>query len=346
MSDDHRILYLCRREVEAICKELDLVAIVAEALAAHAAGDVVLPAEAYLSWTNARGETARSLNMPGSLGPPLNVAGTKVINANPANPARRIARASGLTLLFDPLTARINCVLEAAFVSAMRTASVTALAADLLGNGQIEILGILGAGALANAHLKLLPRRLNNLQRTKIFDLQPERALELAQEIAPELAGRRISLDVVSSAELAVRDADLVVALTTTTEAYIRYQWLAPGTVAVNISLDDFEPEVILRADRLIVDDWELIAADDKRLLGRMYRQGLVVGPRATGDSEMARRVDAELGEVIRHPERGRLSADDIILVNPFGLSIEDISVAAHAFEWASARGVGTYLEV
>src|SRR5205823_1253008 len=128
---DDTLLYLNRREVEQACAQLDPVAVVSRALALHSCGEAVVPDEAYLAWTNPHGEGARSLNMPGWVGGSTAVAGTKIINGNAANSARGLPRASGLTLLFDPTTARISCVLEAAYVSSLRTASVTALSAEL-----------------------------------------------------------------------------------------------------------------------------------------------------------------------------------------------------------------------
>src|SRR5438270_14032756 len=83
------ILYLSRSDVERACAELDSVALVAEALALHAQKETVLPDEAYLAWTNQSGEAARSLNMPGALLATMGAVGTKIINANPANPRHR-----------------------------------------------------------------------------------------------------------------------------------------------------------------------------------------------------------------------------------------------------------------
>ena len=91
-------------------------------------------------------------------------------------------------------------------------------------------------------------------------------------------------LEVAPSAEGAIRPAQLIVPVTTTTTGYIALDWLQPGAILVNVSLDDPLPEVALRADRLFVDDWPLVRADSRRLLGRMYRAGQIEGPDAPAE--------------------------------------------------------------
>jgi N-[(2S)-2-amino-2-carboxyethyl]-L-glutamate dehydrogenase len=341
---DDAILYLNRREVEQACAQIDPVAVVSCALALHSRGEALVPDEAYLAWTNQLGEGARSLNMPGWLGGSISMAGTKIINGNPANSTRGLPRASGLTLLFDPTTARISCVLEAAYVSSLRTASVTALSADLFRGPTVESLAVIGAGALAAAHLALLPGRLPGLRNVRLYDLDRERAGALLRQFGDELAARDVCMTLTDSAEEAIRPAQLIVPVTTTTTGYIPMAWLQPGAILVNISLDDPLPEVALEAGKLFVDDWHLCKTDSRRLLGRLYREGLIDGP-GTSSGGRARPVDAQIGEVVLGSHPGRGSDDEVILVNPFGLSIEDVALAAEVYQSARRMGLGSQLE-
>lgn len=316
------ILYLAGHEVELALGEVDPVAAVADVLAAHARSETILPAEAYLGWERG-GEALRSLCMPGVVD---SSPGVKIINANPANPTRGLPRASGLTLLFDPQTARPICIMEGARISCLRTAAVTAIAAELLAAGRVERLALIGAGALSRCHLDLLARRLPALREVRVYDLDRERAAALRVDAH--------SLVICDSAEQAICGAELIVPLTTTTTGYIRYEWLQPGALLVNVSLDDPLPEVVVRADKLFVDDRGLVAADGRRLLGRMLRDGSI------RDSD----VDGELGELLIGARPGRTEPDDIILVNPFGLAIADLAIARQVYRRARGLGLGTPL--
>jgi N-[(2S)-2-amino-2-carboxyethyl]-L-glutamate dehydrogenase len=340
---DERILYLTGSEVSAACGQLDVVAAVCAALALHAHRETVLPSEAYLAWRNHRGEGVRSLSMPGYVGGAVGVAGTKIINGNPENVGRGVPRASGLTLLFDVETGRCRCVMEGARISALRTAAVTALAAELLQGNRVEKLAVIGAGAVGRVHLDLLPGRLAGLHEVHLYDLDRSRAAAVEREYRDRLAERGISLEVTSTARAAIADAGLVVPVTTTTTGYIARDWLAAGALVVHVSLDDLLPEVVLAADQVLVDDWGLVRDDQRRLLGRMYRDGLLAGP---DEAALGRkRVRCELGDVIVGRQPGRTSPGELILVNPFGLAIEDLALAAGVDEAARRLGLGTWLD-
>ena len=340
---DEPLLYLPRREVELLCREIDSVRVMREVFQMHGAGQTILPEEAYLSWRNRDAEQVRSLNMPGYLGGSWLVAGTKIINGNGANPQRGMPRASGMTLLFDETSARIVCMMEGAYISSLRTASVSVLAMELFQSSAVERIAVIGAGELARAHLELVSERVPLLREIALFDLKEERVDALRERMEALLRARGVVLRSAGSAEDAIRGAQVVIAVTTTTCGYISYEWLQPGALLVNVSLDDPLPEVVVKADQVIVDDWSLVKADARRLLGRMYRAGTLVGPEAViGEG---RRVDAQLGEIVRGEKAGRRDEREIIMVNPFGLSLEDLALAAEVYRVACERSLGIWLE-
>jgi ornithine cyclodeaminase len=338
-----QLLYLPGENVREICKGIDSVALIRDVLYQHGSGNTILPDEAYLLWKTAQRETVRSLSMPAYVGGTFDAAGTKIINSNVRNSARGLPRASGLTVLFDPSTGEVICVMEGAHISAMRTASTTFLSVGLLTGPPIRDMAVIGAGVIGATHIELGVKRLPSLERVILFDINQSRADELARQLQVSVK-KTIRIEVVDSALKAIRGADVVVPATTVTDGYIPYDWLKPGAIVVNVSLDDLLPDAILKANLLFVDDWNLVRADSRRLLGRMYREGLLVGPKEHPQAGGVRRVDGELGDLVlaRHP--GRNSIEDVIVVNPFGLGIEDVAFAARVFEIAKAKGIGTYL--
>lgn len=342
-NKENGILYLSRHDVEIACSKIDSVAVIRQVFAMHGACQTVLPDEAYLGWSNEQGEFVRSLNMPGYIGGSMQTAGTKIINSNIANPKRGLPRASGLTLLYEPTTVQVLSIMEAAYISSLRTASVTVLAAELLRGVEIENVAIIGAGVLAQAHIELLVARWPRLRRISLFDLDEQRIHALQERLGTLLAHKQVDVQITTSAEEAIRGAQVVIPVTTTTSGYIQFAWLQPGTVLVNVSLDDALPEVALNADKIIVDDWKLVKNDQHRLLGRMYRAGQIAGP----DEPVLpgqRRVDAQLGEIVTGEKVGRSHENEIILVNPFGLAIEDVALATHIYHVARDLHIGMFL--
>jgi ornithine cyclodeaminase len=283
--------------------------------------------------------------MPGLVRDAHDIAGTKIINANPRNPDDGIPRASGLTLLFDPTTGKIICAMEAAHISAIRTASVSVLSMRLLHAKEMTTLCVLGAGVIGRAHVRLFAACFPSIRNIYLYDANRNRALALARAIQRR-RGNGIRVDVTASPQMAVASSQAIVASTTTTKGYIHFDWLTPGTTLLNVSLDDALPDVLLRAHLLVVDDWNLIRNDSRRLLGRMYQSGLVVGPDhcqpAVGSR--IRKVDIELGALVGCPGKGRKKDTDVVVVNPFGLSIEDIVIAWAVYRRALKTDLGVRL--
>jgi ornithine cyclodeaminase len=345
------LLYLPRADVVRACEGIDVVEVVTAAMRQHADGATLLPDEAYLGWQTPDGAAARSLAMPGGIGVDGDlVLGLKIINASLANPARGLARAEGLILLFDPHTARPRVMMEAAHISALRTAALTASTARRLGVAGLRRAAVVGCGALARAHLLLLPRALPALDHVALYDLDPGRRGRLADDLRAEF-GDRLAVVECGDVRDCVRGAGLVVTVTTATEGYIGLDWLAPGAVVAHVSLDDVLPEVVERADLLVVDDWDLISQDHRRLLGRMYHAGQLRSPDGSYHPDStpvpgARQVDASIGDVLtgRHP--GRRDDREIVLSNPFGMSILDIAVAHEVLQAAQRNGAGITLQV
>lgn len=333
---------LSRADVVAAARGVDPVAVVRDTLALHAAGDTTLPDEAYLPWHTESGAFARSLALPGAVWGERPAIGLKIINSSLDNPGRGLARAQGYTFLFDRTTARPIAMMEAAWISSARTAAYTVLSQRLLGASSVSRVAVLGCGAMAATHVDMLAAELPDAAFL-LFDEAPERAGVLAAR----WDGRA---SVASSARDAVEGAGLVVCTTTTTTGYVGLDWLAPGALVAHVSLDDVLPEVVTGADLLVVDDWDLVAADDRRIVGRLFRSGEVTGPAGQRFDEDApgegRRVDTTLAEVVAGTHPGRGSADDVVLSNPFGMGILDVALAAAVLDAAESEDRGTLLRM
>lgn len=336
---DEKILYLKTSDVAKICADLDPLKFVAEALRQHTAGKARVGEEGTIRWSPAEGHAARTLNMPGIIAD--SVVGTKIINANTGNPDRGLPRADGLTLLFDPSTARPSAILQAAEISALRTAAVSTLAALRLRNGSENVLALLGAGRIAETHAVLMAKHLG-IGSVLIYDQIPERAKALAEKLrAMDGLFQQV---MTAEVDRAVSNADVVVTATTTTTAYVPYNWITPGSVVINVSLDDIEAEAYLKSDLLYVDDWDLITADTQRLLGHLAREGKVGGPAESAPGAI-RNVTGTIGQLLTGDCPGRDSAGQTALVNPFGMAIEDLAVAQAVYAAAVERGLGTLLD-
>jgi ornithine cyclodeaminase len=333
--------YLPRADVMTACAQIDAVQVVRGVLELHAEGRTTLPEEAYLAWQTSARTPARCLALPGAVWDQEAALGLKVINSSVANPDRGMPRAQGLTLLFDRETARPVALMEAAYISALRTAAYTALSIELLA-ARTETIALIGCGALGESHARLLSQRLPP-SRFLLHDLDEGRR----DRLVARLAADGVRAEGARTARAAISQSDIVVTATTATVGYVEFDWLRAGALIAHVSLDDVKAEVAERADLLIVDDWNLVRDDSRRLLGRMYRAGRIAAP---ADDDAApvtgRRVDATLASVVTGRHQGRGSKQQIVLSNPFGMGILDIAIAAEVLRAASRQGLGLELPV
>jgi N-[(2S)-2-amino-2-carboxyethyl]-L-glutamate dehydrogenase len=332
------LLYLDAAGVAELCRTIDPLDVVTDAFLAVRAGHAEVAPEAALRWTAADGTGARSLILPARYGESY---GCKIINACIGNLARGLPRAHGLVILNDPQTAAPVAILEAGQISALRTAavSVAALRAvrDLAG---LRRVALLGCGRQSRTHLELLAARAR-LAAVTVHDVDAARGTAFADDVRQLVPGAAVEF--ADKPQAAVRDAEVTIAATTTTTSYVPLEWLPEGAVFVNVSLDDAEEDVLLGCDHLFVDDWALVSHDDTRLLGRLAQAGRVAGP-GQAPPPGGRSVDADLATLLSGEYRRPIATTDRVVINPFGMGVHDIALAARVYAAALDRGAGTRL--
>ncbi|WP_433399654.1 ornithine cyclodeaminase [Streptomyces sp. CA-146814] len=329
--------YLDGATVKSLCAKFDPLEAVEEAFLGVRANRSGVTPEAALRWTGPDGAAARSLVLPAWHD---GAYGCKIINASLGNPDRGLPRAAGLILLYDGETAEPVCIMEGAHISALRTAAVSVAALRAVRPlPTIDRVALLGCGIQARTHLGLLAAH-GAVKSVSVYDLSPSRCRSFADALRESLP--EIEVEIAADPESAVRSAPVTLASTTTTTSYVPLAWLPEGSVFLNVSLDDAAEDVLLGAEHLFVDDWRLVSEDDTRLLGRLAASGRVTGPgtRAAG----ARQVDAELATLLSGTYARPITSTDRTVINPFGMGVHDVALAASVHSLARDEGAGVFL--
>ncbi|MCA1695840.1 MAG: ornithine cyclodeaminase, partial [Actinobacteria bacterium] len=229
-----------------------------------------------------------------------------------------------------------------AYLSALRTAAYTALSVRHLAIPEVRHIAVIGCGALAAAHVPLLAIECPSATFV-MHDIDAARLEAAVLSFSSEVSCRPAR-----SAQEAIADAQVIVTTTTVTNSYLCWGWLAPGALVAHVSLDDVEPEVVQRADLVLVDDWPLVSSDRRRLLGRMYHAGELLAPDGSAGAPPhldARRVDGSLSDVLAGTITGRVSPHEVVLSNPFGMGILDLALATKVLEVAEREELGVLLD-
>ncbi|UXU50073.1 2,3-diaminopropionate biosynthesis protein SbnB [Staphylococcus arlettae] len=334
---NRELLYLNRTDVaQAGGDHSDVyVAALSEALTAHAKQDFVQPLKPYLRAQGKEGHIAdRIIAMPSHIGGQDPVSGIKWIGSKHDNPAKRqLERASGVIILNDPETNYPIAVMEASLISSMRTAAVSVIAAQHLAKEGFTDLTIIGCGLIGDRQLQSMLEQFDHIQQVYVYDQFPEASDKFVSKWAA--AYPDVNFVQASTAREAVEHAEVLITCTVTDQPYIEYEWLQKGVFISNISIMDIQKEVFVQADKVIVDDWSQ-ANREKKTLNQLVLEG-----RFSEDA-----LHAELGQLLTGDKPGREHDDEIILLNPMGMAIEDISSAYHMYKRAQQQQIGTTLNL
>jgi N-[(2S)-2-amino-2-carboxyethyl]-L-glutamate dehydrogenase len=328
-----RLLYLSRRDIAAVGgARSDLyVEAVRRGLTAHADGHTTQPLKPYLRAGARNGHIAdRIIAMPAHVGDP-GISGLKWIGSKHDNPdAAGLERASGVIVLNDPRTNYPIGILEAGLISAWRTAAVTCLAVEHLARAAVGAVAIIGCGVIGRTQITALLEQFEQIDEVHLFDVRAGAAHALAADLAA-----RVRVHVATSAEQAVRAAAVIVACTLADRPYMPFDWLRRGALVCNVSIMDVHKDVFLRADKVVVDDWDQ-SNREKKVINQLVLEG----------SFSRGQLHAELGDVVSGRRPGREDDDEIILLNPMGMAVEDIACAAAVYRRARQRDVGVWLDL
>lgn len=213
------VLILSHGDVIAALPPEECADAMAAVLAAHARGEAQMPLRSMVPFDGAAGFMGL---MPAWRGGEAPMFSLKSLCVMPGNPARGLDSHQGTVTLFDGAIGAPRAILDASAVTAIRTAAVSAVATRLLAREDARVLAILGAGVQGTAHLRALAA-VREFADVRVYSPTEAHARAVA-------AGGDGRATVVSSAEEAVRGADVVVLATSSREPVVRRDWLAPGT--------------------------------------------------------------------------------------------------------------------
>ena len=305
---------------------------ITEGLTLHANKQFVQPLKPYLRWQGADHIADRIIAMPCYLAGNDPIAGIKWIGSRQHNPKKfNIPRASALIVLNDSETNYHLAIMEGSLISAMRTAAITGVSIQYLAKKDFSDISVIGCGPIAQMQIKTVLEQYPQVKKIHLFDLNPEAAEKLKALFIGEYPNLQIEIH--ETAKSAIQQADVLITCTVSDKPYIPFEWLKKGCFVSNISIMDIEPEVFLKVDKVIVDDWDQ-SNREKKVINVLVEEGLF----------SREKLHAELGDIIIGHKNGRENDDEIILLNPMGMAIDDIVCAKWFFNAAQKQNIGTVL--
>lgn len=295
---------------------------IAEGFRKLAAGEVRQPPVLSLEVPEANGEMdVKTAYVPG-----WSTFCLKVSTGFFRNPERGLPSASGLMVVLSSETGRPQAILvDGGYLTDLRTALAGAVAARTLARREAAGAAIVGAGSQARWQLRALAR-VRPLERVSVWARRADAARAFAREASEELG-----IEVAAAPDLAsaLRDADVVVTTTPAREPLVTASMLRPGTHVTAMGSDahgkrELHPDVLRRADRLVVDD-----VAQSRAIGELQGFG------GTDDGADPVPDPVLLGSVLAGDAPGREHGEQITVCDLTGTGVQDTVIARWALERA-----------
>lgn len=238
---------------------------------------------------------------------------TKLITQLPGNAARGLPTMLATLVLMDPATGQTLAVMDATWLTALRTAAVSAVAADALTPPGPKVVALLGSGAQARTHAQAL-RAVRPVSEIRVWSRNPENVARCATDVGGIAC---------ASAEQAVRGADIVCTVTNASEPVLKGAWLKPGDFVAAIGaprpawreLDDEAMRNVVVAD---------------------YRES---AEKESGDVMLSgATVYAEIGEILAGT-KPRPPAGATVIFKALGQAVEDAVAARLVYDAARKLG-------
>ena len=264
------------------------------------------------------------------------VMGIKIMSHYGQNPQKfNLPYLIGLIVLSNPETGYPYAIMDAGFITTMRTGAAGAVGAKYLSRKDSEIAGVIGLGDQGKSQIVALDK-VRKIRKVKAYDISKESQANFAKEMRDKIDS---DIEIVESAKMAVKDVDILITCTPSTRPIVKGEWIDKGTHITAIGADmpekeELYPNAFEKIDKIVVDSKE---------------QAIITGELSIPISEEViteNDIYSTIGEIVAGKKAGREHYEEITLFKSTGLAIQDISTAYEVYKRAKRKRKGTEVEI
>jgi len=256
----------------------------------------------------------------------------KIFTLAPDNFHRGLPSSNSIGLIYDAETLMPVAILEASWLTGVKVAASSTVAAKYLAKKNSKVFGVIGAGLQARTHLEALCE-VFNLEEVHVTSRTKESRERFAKEMSEKFDVNIIPVDTI---EEAMKGADIVMTLTTANAPLVKSDWIEPGMFILKLgSYQELDPKVFTAVDKIVVDNWEYVSHRCRELI-QLINAGLI-----TRDN-----IYAEIPEVVAGKKQGRENDSESILGIAFGLGGDYAALFSYIYKQAIKLGIGQTLKL
>ncbi|HLF18405.1 MAG TPA: alanine dehydrogenase [Candidatus Omnitrophota bacterium] len=324
-----KTLILTRKDIEKLVDMKSAVRCVEEAFRLYGQGKAQMPAKIYLHLDKYNGDFRA---MPAYL-EGIEASALKWVNVHPDNTSKGLPTVMAVMILSDPRTGFPLAIMDATYITNLRTGAAGAVAAKYLARKDSAVIGLVGCGEQAKTQLLALAQFFR-IKEVKVWGNKREDI----DRFLKTMKTSRYRMKGVPSVEACVRDCDIVVTTTPSRKPLVQLRWLKKGVHINAIGADakgkeELEPAILKKA-KVVIDDWQ--QASHSGEINVPFSRKII----------SRRDIYAEIAQIALGRKKGRASKEEITVFDSTGLAIQDVAMAHLIFRLACKKRVGRSIDL
>lgn len=264
---------------------------------------------------NSNDNKGRVLFMP-AYSPVYNLFGIKTVSVFPENTKKGLPSIHGKILVFDDQSGIPKGLLDAEYLTALRTGAASGLATDLLAHPNSKVLAIFGTGAQSRTQVSAI-LEVRKIEEILIYGTSLEKSIRFCEYIENK---HNIKCQAATNKKQ-LATADIVCTSTTSSKPLFTIGQLKPG-VHIN-GIGSFKPDTHEIASEIIQQS--LLIVDHKE--SALSEAGDIIIP-INEKMITETHIHAELGEIIQGLKKGRTKTNQITVFKSVGNAVQDLAIA------------------
>ena len=241
-----------------------------------------------------------------------------------------------LIALFDQDSGTLRALMDAHFLTAVRTAATSVVAVKhLLARRPDVTVTVLGSGTEARTHARALATSCR-IRQLNVYSPSASNRIAFAQSFSAEMG---VPCRALEDPADGVRQSDIVIAAARSHNEtpILLGSWLRPGTTVVSIGSTlpeqrEIDPQCVARAAVIVADMPEEVA----------HQSGDMLCAKQVGVAFEDKLIS--LADLVRGTKQGRRADDEITMYKSVGEAIQDVAVAELCYR--NALKSGNYVDL
>lgn len=263
----------------------------------------------------------------------------KAVTIFPNNRAVGMNTTQGVILLSDAKNGSHLALLNASYLTRLRTGALSGLATKMLSRKESQVLTVIGTGGMAFEQV-LGVLEVRDIKEIYLVNPTHENAVKFAEKLKAYPINKEINISIMDDVSEAVKNADIINCATRSKTPVFDGNDLKAGTHVNGVGsylpdMCEVDFNFIQRADLIVVDDFHGATEEAGEFINAVEKEGWSFDA-----------ISGELSGLISGSFSGRAKADEITFFKSVGSAYFDLAVAEGVYRKATALGIGLDVEV